>query len=183
VVELPAVERGLDLGEPLGPDDDDHPLLALGDHDLQGSIPSSRSGTRSRWTSTPTSAGHLGERRGEPGGAAVLQRLDEPGLDSSSEASISFLPVNGSPTCTEGRFSAEPSPSSWLASTEAPPIPSRPGGRAVEDEQVPRSRGAGARDAFRGQQADAHRVDEAVAGVGLVEDRLSADVGTPTQLP
>ena len=25
---------------------------------------------------------------------------------SSSETSISFLPVNGSPTCTEGRFSS-----------------------------------------------------------------------------
>src|SRR5205814_7655559 len=45
---------------------------------------------------------------------------------SSSEPSISCLPVNGSPICTEGRFSSEPSPSSWLASTEAPPIPSRP---------------------------------------------------------
>ena len=44
----------------------------------------------------------------------------------STDASISFLPVNGSPICTEGRFSAASSSSSWLASTDAPPIPSRP---------------------------------------------------------
>ncbi len=45
---------------------------------------------------------------------------------SSTDASISFLPVNGSPICTEGRFSAAPSSSCWLARTDAPPIPSRP---------------------------------------------------------
>ena len=45
---------------------------------------------------------------------------------SSTDDSMSFLPVNGSPTWTDGRFSDEPSSSSWLASTEAPPMPSRP---------------------------------------------------------
>ena len=49
-----------------------------------------------------------------------------PRSTSSSDASISFLPVNGSPIWTEGRLSADSSPSSWLASTDAPPIPSRP---------------------------------------------------------
>ena len=49
-----------------------------------------------------------------------------PDWTSSTEASISFFPVKGSPICTDGRFSAEPSSSSWLASTDAPPIPSRP---------------------------------------------------------
>ncbi len=33
--------------------------------------------------------------------------------------------MNGSPIWTEGRFSSDPS-RSWLASTLAPPIPSRP---------------------------------------------------------
>ena len=49
-----------------------------------------------------------------------------PALTSSADASISFLPVNGSPIWTDGRFSDDSSPSSWLASTDAPPIPSRP---------------------------------------------------------
>ncbi len=47
-----------------------------------GSRPGSRSGTRSRCTSTPAPPrGHLGERGGEPGGAAVLQAGDEVALD------------------------------------------------------------------------------------------------------
>ena len=47
-----------------------------------GSMPSSRSGTRSRWTSMPTPSRAISdERGGEPGRAAVLQRLDEPRLD------------------------------------------------------------------------------------------------------
>jgi hypothetical protein len=36
------------------------------------------------------------------------------------------LPVNGSPIWTDGRFSELPSARSWLASTLAPPMPSRP---------------------------------------------------------
>ena len=52
----------------------------------------------------------------------------------STEASISFLPVNGSPICTDGRFSAASSPSSWLARTEAPPIPSRPVVAPLEED-------------------------------------------------
>jgi hypothetical protein len=39
---------------------------------------------------------------------------------------MSFLPVNGSPIWTLGRLSSSSSESSWLASTLAPPMPSRP---------------------------------------------------------
>ena len=49
-----------------------------------------------------------------------------PAETSSTDDSMSFLPVKGSPTCTDGRFSADSSSSSWLARTDAPPIPSRP---------------------------------------------------------
>ena len=49
-----------------------------------------------------------------------------PRSTSSPDASISFLPVNGSPIWTDGRFSELPSARSWLASTLAPPMPSRP---------------------------------------------------------
>ena len=81
VVELPAREHGLDLREPLGPDDGDHPLLALGDHDLPGlhAVLAQRDAVEVDVDAHV--AGHLGERGGEPGRAAVLQRLDEPGLD------------------------------------------------------------------------------------------------------
>ncbi len=45
---------------------------------------------------------------------------------SSRQASMSFFSVNGSPTWTLGRFSSSVSSNSWLASTLAPPMPSRP---------------------------------------------------------
>ena len=44
----------------------------------------------------------------------------------SSDASIRSLPANGSPIWTDGRESSAPSSSVALASTDAPPMPSRP---------------------------------------------------------
>ena len=68
--------------EQLGPHDGDHPLLRLGDHDLPRL--DARLAQRHA-VEVDVDAGavarHLGERGGEPGGAAVLQRLDEPALD------------------------------------------------------------------------------------------------------
>ncbi len=66
--------------------------------------------------------------RAEASPAAPQSCSDSTSPDStrSTETSISFLPVKGSPTCTVGRLSASSSPSSWLASTDAPPMPSRP---------------------------------------------------------
>ena len=49
-----------------------------------------------------------------------------PRSSSSSEHSISFFSANGSPTWTVGRLSSSASPSSAEASTDAPPMPSRP---------------------------------------------------------
>src|SRR4029450_2487932 len=108
-----------------------------------------------------------------------------PRSTSSTETSISLLPVNGSPICTDGRFSCASSPSSWLASTLAPPIPSRPGaapettsalppprprpagpvaagGGAVDDDRVPLAARAGAHQPLDREEADAHRVHERV---------------------
>ncbi len=94
----------------------------------QGSMSASRSGTRSAWMSRPTM----------PLLAISLDELVSPAAprscmlttslrcSSSRQASISFFSVNGSPTCTLGRFSSSVSSNSWLASTEAPPMPSRP---------------------------------------------------------
>ena len=45
---------------------------------------------------------------------------------SSSDTSISSFSANGSPICTEGRDASAPSSRVALASTETPPIPSRP---------------------------------------------------------
>ncbi len=45
---------------------------------------------------------------------------------SSRLASMSSFSANGSPTWTLGRLAPEPSPNVALASTDAPPMPSRP---------------------------------------------------------
>ncbi len=92
----------------------------------QGSS-SSRSGTRSRLTSTPAPSRAISASAdASPAAPQSWSDSTSPCSTSSTETSISFLPVNGSPICTDGRFSVAPSPSSWLASTLAPPIPSRP---------------------------------------------------------
>ena len=80
-VELPAVDHGLDLGEPLGRDDRDHPLLRLGDHDLPRLHVLLALRHAVEVDVDAVVGRHLGERRGEAGRAAVLEREHEPALD------------------------------------------------------------------------------------------------------
>src|SRR5919197_481904 len=70
VVELPAVEHALRRLEHLPPDDRDHPLLALGDHDLPGLEVglAERHAVEADVDPRPVPR-HLGERGGEPPGA------------------------------------------------------------------------------------------------------------------
>ena len=49
-----------------------------------------------------------------------------PSCFSSRHASMSSFSVNGSPTCTLGRFASAPSSNSCDARIDAPPMPSRP---------------------------------------------------------
>ncbi len=94
----------------------------------QGSMSASRSGTRSAWMSSPTwpllaISDDDDVRPAAPRSCMLTTRWP---WSSSRQASISFFSVNGSPTWTLGRFSSRVSSNSWLASTEAPPMPSRP---------------------------------------------------------
>ena len=149
-----------------------------------GSIPSSRSGTRSRWTSTPAPSRAISaSEEASPAAPQSWSDSTSPRSTSSSEASISFLPVNGSPTCTEGRFSADALAELLAREHGGAADPVAAGRRAVEDEHVAGPARARARDALGRQEADAHRVDEAVAGVRLVEDRLAADGGHADAVP
>ena len=87
------------------------------------------------------------------------------------------MPVNGSPICTDGRFSALSSSRSCEASTLAPPMPSRPVSAPYSTTWLP-TPAADARTSWSGlEHAERHRVDERVVAVGGVEDRLAADVG------
>ena len=84
---------------------------------------------------------------------------------------------NGSPTCTLGRLAASSSssPKPAEASTDTPPMPSRPGGRAEQHGEVADARRLAEHQPLGGQHAEAEHVDERVVRVGLVEDDLAAD--------
>ena len=93
-----------------------------------GSMPGSRSGTRSTWMSSPSPPFDAisDEDEVRPAAPRSCKDTSSSRSSSSSEHSISFFSANGSPICTVGRLSASASPSSAEASTDAPPIPSRP---------------------------------------------------------
>ena len=94
----------------------------------QGSMPASRSGTRATSMSSPTSPLEAisADDDDSPAAPRSCSATSSPRSSSSSEHSMTFFSANGSPTWTVGRLSASASPSSAEASTEAPPIPSRP---------------------------------------------------------
>ena len=80
--QLPALADGAHVVDALGRDDRDHPLLRLGDHDLPRlEVVLAQRHAVEVHVDAHAVARHLGERRGEPGGAAVLQRDDEALLD------------------------------------------------------------------------------------------------------
>ena len=93
-----------------------------------GSMPASRSGTLVTSRSSPTSplAAISLDDDVSPAAPRSWSATSSPRSSSSSEHSSSFASSNGSPIWTVGRLLASSSPSSALASTEAPPIPSRP---------------------------------------------------------
>ena len=176
-VELPARAHVAHRVEHLRPDDGDHALLRLGDHDLPRlhALFAERHAVE-RDVDAGTVARHLRERRGEPGSAAVLQRLDEPGLDELDRDLDQLL-------ARERVADLHRRPLVGIVLAEllarehrraADPVASRR--RAVEDDEIAGPLRLRRLQARRIDDPDAHRVDEAVARVRLVEDRRAADV-------
>ena len=93
-----------------------------------GSMSASRRGTFATSRSIPTSPLEAISQADEvrPAAPRSWRETSSPRSSSSSEHSRSFFSSNGSPTWTVGRLLSSASPSSAEASTEAPPIPSRP---------------------------------------------------------
>ena len=93
-----------------------------------GSMSASRSGTLATSRSRPTApfAAISDDDDVSPAAPRSWSATSSPRSSSSSEHSSSFASSNGSPIWTVGRLLASSSPSSAEASTEAPPIPSRP---------------------------------------------------------
>ena len=182
--ELPAGAHLLDCGQLLRLDDSHHSLLALGDHDLPRLhvLLAERDAVEVDVDSL-AAFGHLRQRGGEPGRAAVLQRHDQVALDELGRDLDQLLAVERVADLDRGPLLgivlAE-----LLAGEHAraaDPVAARRG--AVEDDEVPRPLRARRLDAVGRQEPDAHRVHEAVVAVRLVEDRVAADRGDSDAVP
>ena len=94
----------------------------------KGSMSGSRLGTRATSMSIPTPPAEAISPADEVSPAAPRSWSETSSSRSSSSrhTSSSFDSSNGSPIWTVGRFESSPASSSAEASTEAPPIPSRP---------------------------------------------------------
>ena len=164
--------------------DADHPLLALRDHDLDGL----HVGLAERHAvevdvEADAASRHLGEGGREARRAEILQRLDEPALDER-EARLDQLLARERVADLDGRALVLVVVGELLAREHARAAdPVAPRGRAEEDDVVAGSSGLGARHAVGREEPDAHRVDERVRRVGVVEDRVAADGGDADAVP
>ena len=104
-----------------------------------GSMSGSRSGTRETSRSMPTSPAAAISPADDVSPAAPRSCSDtsSPLLSSSRQHSRTFFSSNGSPICTVGRFDSSSSSSSADASTDAPPIPSRPVDAPISTTALP----------------------------------------------
>ena len=93
-----------------------------------GDIDASRSGTRSSQTRMPVPAAAAVSVSAQvrPAPPRSWIPATRPASYSSRQLSISSFSMNGSPTCTDGRRCSAPSSKVAEASTETPPMPSRP---------------------------------------------------------
>src|SRR5207302_273488 len=120
-------------------------------------------------------ARHLRERGGEPRGATVLERLDEAALDEL-DGGLDELLAGERVADLHRRPLLVGAFAELLAREHAGAANSVAAGRGAEEQdEVPRPARPRARHPLAGQEADAHRVDEAVVGVGRVEDTLAAN--------
>ncbi len=170
------LQEGVEVG---GLDDRHHPFLRLAHQDLlRGERRvAERDQVELDVHATVARAGELGGRAGEPGAAEVLDAGDhargeqlEGALDEQllheGVADLDAGPLGGS-SLVEGLAREHGDAADAVAA----------GAGAVEDDAVAGSGGLRQVEVLVAQHADAERVDQGVAEVGRVEDRLAPDVG------
>ena len=177
-VKVPLVEYLGDLARVIRGDDDEHPLLALGEHDLVRRHARLAPGDLRHVDADARAAfiGRLYRRRGQPGGSQVLE--------SDETARLGELQTRLDQDFFEERVAHLHGGTELAVVLEAP---RREAGGAVnavtsgvgpyQHEEVARRPGRGAEELVSRNDAHAHRVDERVVGVGIGEDDLAADVG------
>ena len=144
----------------------------------KGSMSASRSGTSATSMSIPTPPAEAISPAEEvrPAAPRSCSETSSPFSSSSRQHSSTFDSSKGSPTWTVGRFASSPSPSSAEARTRGAADPVAAGRRAHQHHRVADPGGGGAHHLLGLGEADAHRVDQAVVLVGLLEVDLAADV-------
>ena len=112
--DLPALADLLQLGEPVRLDHAQHPLLGLGDHDLEGLhvVLAQRHLRHVEVQAHLALGGHLRRRRVRPAAPRSCSERSASRSSSSRQHSSSFFSSNGSPICTDGRLDASSSSSS-----------------------------------------------------------------------
>ena len=104
-----------------------------------GSMSASRSGTRATSISIPIPPADAISPADEvsPAAPRSWSETSRPLPSNSRQHSRTFDSSNGSPIWTVGRFESSPSSSSAEASTDAPPIPSRPVDAPIRTTALP----------------------------------------------
>ena len=141
-----------------------------------GSRPGSRRGIASRSTSIPVPPRSAVSQVAQvmPAAPRSWTPTTRPFEISSSVASISSFSANGSPTWTDGRLDGSWSPKVADASTDAPPMPSRPVAEPYRTTRLPDAVGRRPGEHPVLEQPDGHDVDQRVALVRGVEHELAA---------
>ena len=131
----------------------------------------------------PALARHLGERRREPGGAAVLQRLDEPALDEL-ERHLDQLLARERVADLHGRPLVGVVLAELLAREHASAAdPVAAGRRAVEDDRVARGRAPARVTRSVGSRPTHIALTRQLSRYASSKRVSPPTVGTPTQLP
>ena len=159
--------------------DAQHPLLGLGDHDLERlhACLAQRHARDVEVDADVALGRHLRRRRRQPRGAEVLQRHEEPALEQLERALHELLlgervaDLDGRALVAVGLVELGAGQHRRAADAVAP------GRGAEEDDDVADARGRRAHHVPRLGQAERHRVDQAVLLVGRLEVDLAADRG------
>ena len=176
-VDEPLLAHRHDLVDLVGLDDAQHPLLRLRDHDLEGLHVglAQRDLADVEVQADLALARHLRARRGQAGRAEVLQRDEQPALEQLERALEQLLLLERVADL-DGRALGGVELVELRARQHrraADPVAAR--ARAEQQHDVADARGRRADQVVLLDQPEAHRVDEAVGLVGVLEVDLAAD--------
>ena len=178
-VDEPLLAHGDDLVDALGLDDAQHPLLGLRDHDLERLHVGLAQRHLADVEVDPDLAlgGHLGRRGGEAGGAEVLERDEQVAVEQLQRALEQLLLLERVADLDRralgGVELAELGRGEHRRAADA--VAAR--ARAEQQHDVADARGRRLHQAVLVDQPEAHRVDEAVLLVGVLEVDLAPHGG------